>query len=62
LQHGYTALIWAAKKGHIAIVTALLAVPGIDLDAKDSVRSSQLCASLTLSSMITRSFPLAFYN
>ena len=36
----------AANHGHAIIVTALLAVPGIDVNAKDSVRPAHGCTAL----------------
>jgi hypothetical protein len=52
----------AGLNGHTAVVTALLAVPGIDVNAKDIVRSNYLCKSLPLSRLLTRRFPLAPSN
>ena len=31
--HGWTALFWAATNGHTGIVRALLAAPGLDVNA-----------------------------
>ena len=33
--HGWTALFWAATNGHTGIVRALLAAPGLDVNAAD---------------------------
>ena len=54
LVSGVKALIRAAKKGNTAIVTALLAVPGIEVNAKNSVR---LCLSSPFPPALSSTYP-----
>ena len=42
IQDGYTALMYACKKGHIAIVQQLLSVPTIKVNLQDNV-SEYIC-------------------
>ena len=52
--NAHKALICAAEKGHTAIVTALLAVPGIEVNAKNSVR---LCLSSPFPPALSSTYP-----
>jgi len=36
-KHGRTALYWASERGHTAVVTALLACPGVNMNAAEEV-------------------------
>jgi len=39
VQEGYTALLYASRKGHTEIVEMLLAIPDVDVNRQNTVRT-----------------------